>query len=102
MKLHDLLLSGVLAFLAACCAVQAHPFPDKMTWIKHCDEIPDEATLTAGGTLTFLGTIECDTTKVRKRRTSSLNPSGEVIILSSSSRSSALEKFLGQKEEEEA
>ncbi|CAM9276868.1 unnamed protein product, partial [Ectocarpus sp. 8 AP-2014] len=64
MKLRDVLLSRVLTFLAACCAVQAHPFPDKMTWIKHCDEIPDDATLTAGGTLTFLGTIECDTTKI--------------------------------------
>ncbi|CBN76941.1 hypothetical protein Esi_0024_0074 [Ectocarpus siliculosus] len=64
MKLFYMLLSGVLAFLAACCAVQARPFPDEKTWVKHCDEIPDEATLTAGGTLTFLGTIECDTTKI--------------------------------------
>ncbi|CAM9599741.1 unnamed protein product [Ectocarpus sp. 6 AP-2014] len=65
MKLFYMLLSGALAFLAACCAVQARPFPDEKTWIKHCDEIPDEATLTAEGiTLTFLGTIECDTTKI--------------------------------------
>ncbi|CAM9727578.1 unnamed protein product, partial [Ectocarpus sp. 8 AP-2014] len=64
MYLSKVLLGGTIALLTLCAMPleQARSIADDTTVIRNCGDIPPKATVHTGGTLKFLGDIDCGKT----------------------------------------